>query len=171
MALAKNHGRDVNFCFNRKEAKTHGEGGNLVGAPLKGRVLVVDDVITAGTAINEAVDIINAQPDAKLEAVVIALDRQERASEESPESAIMQVEKRLGIKVLTVYGGRAYEPQIEALEKAIAELTPRRRVILLAARLQGMPQREIASRLGVSLRLVEKELRLAQEHCARKLGK
>ena len=102
MALAKNHGRDVNFCFNRKEAKTHGEGGNLVGAPLKGRVLVVDDVITAGTAINEAVGIINAQPDAKLEAVVIALDRQERASEESPESAIMQVEKRLGIKVYSV---------------------------------------------------------------------
>ena len=102
IALAKNHGRDVNFCFNRKEAKTHGEGGNLVGAPLKGRVLVVDDVITAGTAINEAVDIINAQPDAKLEAVVIALDRQERASEESPESAIMQVEKRLGIKVYSV---------------------------------------------------------------------
>lgn len=61
--------------------------------------------------------------------------------------------------------------EIEALEKAIAELTPRRRVILLAARLQGMPQREIASRLGVSLRLVEKELRLAQEHCTRKLGK
>lgn len=61
--------------------------------------------------------------------------------------------------------------EIEALEKAIAELTPRRRVILLAARLQGMPQREIANRLGVSLRLVEKELRLAQEHCARKLGK
>ena len=61
--------------------------------------------------------------------------------------------------------------EVEALEKAIAELTPRRRVILLAARLQGMPQREIASRLGVSLRLVEKELRLAQEHCARKLGK
>ncbi|WFD00384.1 hypothetical protein MYAM1_003133 [Malassezia yamatoensis] len=102
MALAKDHGRDVQFCFNRKEAKTHGEGGNLVGAPLKGRVLVVDDVITAGTAINEAVDIINAQPDAKLEAVVIALDRQERASEDSPESAIMQVEKRLGVKVYSV---------------------------------------------------------------------
>lgn len=102
MALAKNHGRDVNFCFNRKEAKTHGEGGNLIGAPLKGRVLVVDDVITAGTAINEAVDIINSQPDAKLVGVVIALDRQERATEDSPESAIMQVEKRLGIKVYSV---------------------------------------------------------------------
>lgn len=102
LALAKNHGRDVAFCFNRKEAKTHGEGGNLVGAPLKGRVLVVDDVITAGTAINEAVDIINAQPDAKLIGVVIALDRQERASEDTQESAIMQVEKRLGIKVYSV---------------------------------------------------------------------
>jgi len=92
----------VNFCFNRKEAKTHGEGGNLIGAPLKGRVLVVDDVITAGTAINEAVDIINAQPDAKLIGVVIALDRQERATEDVPESAIMQVERRLGIKVYSV---------------------------------------------------------------------
>jgi len=102
LALAKNHGRDVNFCFNRKEAKTHGEGGNLIGAPLKGRVLVVDDVITAGTAINEAVDIINAQPDAKLIGVVIALDRQERATEDAPESAIMQVERRLGIKVYSV---------------------------------------------------------------------
>lgn len=102
LALAKNHGRDVNFCFNRKEAKTHGEGGNLVGAPLKGRVLVVDDVITAGTAINETVDIINAQPDAKLAGVVIALDRQERASEDTTESAIMQVEKRLGVSVYSV---------------------------------------------------------------------
>ena len=92
----------MNFCFNRKEAKTHGEGGNLIGAPLKGRVLVVDDVITAGTAINEAVDIINAQPDAKLIGVVIALDRQERATEDVPESAIMQVERRLGIKVYSV---------------------------------------------------------------------
>ena len=102
LALSENHGRDVNFCFNRKEAKTHGEGGNLIGAPLKGRVLVIDDVITAGTAINEAVDIINAQEDAKLVGVVIALDRQERASDDTTESAITQVEKRLGIKVYSV---------------------------------------------------------------------
>ena len=102
LALSKNHGRDANFCFNRKEAKTHGEGGNLIGAPLKGRVLVIDDVITAGTAINEAVDIINAQEDAKLVGVVIALDRQERASDDTTESAITQVEKRLGIKVYSV---------------------------------------------------------------------
>lgn len=102
LALAKNHGRDVGFCFNRKEAKTHGEGGNLIGAPLQGRVLIVDDVITAGTAINEAVDIIHAQPGASLAGVVIALDRQERASEDTHESAITQVEKRLGIKVYSV---------------------------------------------------------------------
>lgn len=102
MALAKDHGRDVPFCFNRKEAKTHGEGGNLIGAPLEGRVLVIDDVITAGTAINEAVDIINSQPNGKMVGVVIALDRQERATEDKPESAIMQVEQRLGVKVYSV---------------------------------------------------------------------
>ena len=95
-------GVEFDVLFNRKEAKTHGEGGNLIGAPLKGRVLVIDDVITAGTAINEAVDIINAQEDAKLVGVVIALDRQERASDDTTESAITQVEKRLGIKVYSV---------------------------------------------------------------------
>lgn len=114
MALAKDHGRDVAFCFNRKEAKTHGEGGNLIGAPLKGRVLVIDDVITAGTAINEAVDIIRAQEDAHLCGVVVALDRQERATEDSSESAIMQVEKRLGINVFSVI---TLEQIIKFLEK------------------------------------------------------
>lgn len=118
MALAKDHGRDVSFCFNRKEAKTHGEGGNLIGAPLKGRVLVIDDVITAGTAINEAVDIINSQEDAKLCGVVIALDRQERATEDSPESAITQVEKRLGINVYSVI---TLEHIIEYMEKTRGE--------------------------------------------------
>ena len=102
LELARIHGRDVPFCFNRKQTKSYGEGGNLIGAPLQGRVLVVDDVITAGTAINEAVDIISAQPDASMVGVVIALDRQERASEETTESAIMQVEKRLGVKVYSV---------------------------------------------------------------------
>ena len=118
MALAKDHGRDISFCFNRKEAKTHGEGGNLIGAPLKGRVLVIDDVITAGTAINEAVDIINSQEDAKLCGVVIALDRQERATEDSPESAITQVEKRLGINVYSVI---TLEHIIEYMEKTRGE--------------------------------------------------
>ena len=76
-ALAEQHGRDLPYCFNRKEAKDHGEGGQLVGAPLKGRVLIVDDVITAGTAVREAVSIIRAAGAAPA-GLVIALDRQER---------------------------------------------------------------------------------------------
>lgn len=63
MALAEHHDRDLPYCFNRKEAKTHGEGGNLVGSPLQGRVMLVDDVITAGTAIRESMEII--QPRAR----------------------------------------------------------------------------------------------------------
>jgi orotate phosphoribosyltransferase len=79
IALADHHGRNVPWCFNRKEAKDHGEGGNLVGASLDGRILVIDDVITAGTAIRESVDIIQTAG-ATLSGVVIALDRQERVS-------------------------------------------------------------------------------------------
>ena len=78
MALALEHGRDVPYAFNRKEAKAHGEGGQIVGAPLQGqRVLIIDDVITAGTAIREAVDIIRQQQ-AEPVGVMIALDRQEK---------------------------------------------------------------------------------------------
>ena len=77
MALYDQHDLDVPYTFNRKEAKTHGEGGSLVGAPLTGRVLVIDDVITAGTAIREAADIVQCHQ-ATLAGVVIALDRQER---------------------------------------------------------------------------------------------
>ncbi|KAN0064690.1 orotate phosphoribosyltransferase [Thecaphora frezii] len=105
MALQLHHGLDVGYCFNRKEAKTHGEGGSLVGAPLKGRVLILDDVITAGTAINEAMQILHSQPDAKLVGVVIALDRQEKSSQDGVEgetSAIKQVEKRYNTNVYSV---------------------------------------------------------------------
>ncbi len=77
VALAEHHDRDLPYCFNRKEAKTHGEGGNLVGSPLQGRVMLVDDVITAGTAIRESMEIIQAQG-AQLAGVLISLDRQER---------------------------------------------------------------------------------------------
>ena len=80
-ALAEGHGRDVPVAFNRKEAKTHGEGGLLIGAPLAGRVLIVDDVITAGTAIRESVGIIRAGG-ATPAGVLIALDRQERGQGE-----------------------------------------------------------------------------------------
>ncbi len=81
VALAEHHDRDVPYCFNRKEAKTHGEGGNLVGSALQGRILLVDDVITAGTAIGESMQIIQAQG-AELAGVLIALDRQERGQGE-----------------------------------------------------------------------------------------
>jgi orotate phosphoribosyltransferase len=99
IALADHHDRDVPWCFNRKEAKEHGEGGNLVGAGLTGRVLVIDDVITAGTAIRESVDIIQAAG-ARLAGVVIALDRQERGRGEL--SAIQEVEQSLGVPVVSI---------------------------------------------------------------------
>lgn len=98
-ALAEHHGRDVPYCFNRKEAKAHGEGGNLVGAPLQGRVVIVDDVITAGTAIRESVDIIRAQ-NATPAGVLIALDRQERGS--GSLSAVQQVEQDFGLRVASI---------------------------------------------------------------------
>lgn len=99
IGLAEVHGRDVPWCFNRKEAKDHGEGGHLVGAPLRGRILVVDDVITAGTAIREAVQIIQAAG-ASLAGVAISLDRQERGS--GARSAIQEVEERLGVRVASI---------------------------------------------------------------------
>src|SRR5271154_424085 len=77
-ALAERHARSLPFAFNRKETKDHGEGGSIVGSPLKGRVLIVDDVITAGTAIRESLDIIRAAG-AQAAGVLLALDRQERA--------------------------------------------------------------------------------------------
>ncbi len=99
VALAEQHQRDVPWCFNRKEAKQHGEGGSLVGAPLVGKVLIVDDVITAGTAIREVMQIIQAQ-DAQAAGVLIALDRQERGTGEL--SAIQEVERDFNIPVLSI---------------------------------------------------------------------
>lgn len=99
VALADHHQRDVPYVFNRKEAKTHGEGGNLVGAPLKGRVLIIDDVITAGTAIREVMEIINKEG-AEPAAVVIALNRQERGKAEL--SAIQEVERDYGMPVVSI---------------------------------------------------------------------
>jgi len=99
IALADHHQRNVPWCFNRKEAKDHGEGGNLVGAELNGRVLIIDDVITAGTAIREAVDIIQAAG-ASTSGVVIALDRQEKG--QGRISAIQEVEESLKIRVTSI---------------------------------------------------------------------
>jgi orotate phosphoribosyltransferase len=99
-ALAQHAGRSLPFAFNRKEAKDHGEGGSIIGSPLKGRVLIVDDVITAGTAIRESIDIIRAAG-AQAAGVLLALDRQERAPE-SRLSAVQEVRNQYGIPVITV---------------------------------------------------------------------
>ena len=98
-ALSVNHEQDKPYAFNRKEAKDHGEGGSIVGAALQGDVLVVDDVITAGTAIREAVDIIKAEG-ADTKAVLIALDRQERGKGEL--SAIQEVRRDYDIDVFSI---------------------------------------------------------------------
>jgi orotate phosphoribosyltransferase len=99
IALADHHKLNVPYCFNRKEAKEHGEGGNLVGAPLQGDILIIDDVITAGTAIRESLAIIDTAG-AKAAGVVIALDRQERG--QSERSAIQEVEQDLGLEVTSI---------------------------------------------------------------------
>jgi len=99
VALADQHQLDVPWCFNRKEAKDHGEGGSLVGAPLAGEVLIIDDVITAGTAIREVMQIIKAQQ-AKAAGVLIALNREERGNGEL--SAIQEVERDFGIPVVSI---------------------------------------------------------------------
>ncbi|KGJ97625.1 orotate phosphoribosyltransferase [Colwellia psychrerythraea] len=99
VALYDHHNLDVPYCFNRKEAKTHGEGGSLVGADLEGKIMLVDDVITAGTAIRESMEIIKAHG-AQLSGVLIALDRQEKGRGEL--SAIQEVERDFGTQVAAI---------------------------------------------------------------------
>jgi len=97
-------GRNVPFAYNRKEAKDHGEGGTLVGAPLQGRVLIVDDVMSAGTAVRESIALINTTK-ARAHAIVIALDRQEKATENGRDvdhSAVQYVQQQLGLQVCAV---------------------------------------------------------------------
>ena len=97
-------GRDVPFAYNRKEAKDHGEGGVLVGAPLQGRVVIIDDVITAGTSVRESVDMIRGAG-AEPAAVLIAMDRMERAGNDgslSPHSAVQEVQQRYGLPVVSI---------------------------------------------------------------------
>jgi len=110
-------GHNLPFCFNRKEAKDHGEGGTLIGAPLAGRVLILDDVISAGTSVRESVDIIRAAG-AQPAGVVIALDRMERGT--GTQSAVEEVRERFGIPVIAVatledlIGYLADSPQLAA---------------------------------------------------------
>lgn len=99
VAMAQNHDMDKPYAFNRKEAKTHGEGGNIVGHPLEGNILIIDDVITAGTAIRESMDMIQANG-AKPAGVVIALDRMEKGKGEL--SAIQEVEQEYQIPVMSI---------------------------------------------------------------------
>lgn len=99
VALSNEYSLDVPYCFNRKEAKTHGEGGSLVGSELQGKIMLVDDVITAGTAIRESMDIIQAHH-AQLAGVLIALDRQEKGKAEL--SAIQEVERDYGARVISI---------------------------------------------------------------------
>ncbi|WP_318482431.1 orotate phosphoribosyltransferase [Photobacterium leiognathi] len=99
VALADHHDVDMPYCFNRKEAKNHGEGGNLVGSALEGRIMLVDDVITAGTAIRESMEIIKANG-ADLAGVLVAIDRQEKGQGEL--SAIQEVERDFGCAVISI---------------------------------------------------------------------
>ena len=99
VALADHYNKDVPYCFNRKEKKAHGEGGTLVGSPLNGKIMLVDDVITAGTAIRESMEII-ADNGADLSGVLIALDRQEKGKAEL--SAIQEVERDFNTQVISI---------------------------------------------------------------------
>ena len=99
VALAEHHNMDVKYCFNRKEAKSHGEGGTLIGAPLEGRILIIDDVITAGTAIREVMTMVELAGGNAV-GVVIGLDRKERGT--SSKSAIQEVEKQFSIPVISI---------------------------------------------------------------------
>ncbi|HIC41112.1 MAG TPA: orotate phosphoribosyltransferase [Piscirickettsiaceae bacterium] len=99
MALNDSFNKNIPYSFNRKEAKTHGEGGSIVGHALEGNILIIDDVITAGTAIREAMDIIDANG-ATAKGVIVAVDRQEKGK--GDQSAIQEVEQNFGISVLSI---------------------------------------------------------------------
>lgn len=111
-ALAEHHDIDVPYAFNRKEAKDHGEGGNIVGGPLEGRILIVDDVITAGTAVREAYQII-AATSADIAGLVISLDREEKG--QGSLSAVQEIKTSLGIPVISIVN---LGDLVESLESA-----------------------------------------------------
>lgn len=117
IALYEQHGLDCPYAFNRKEAKAHGEGGTIVGAALKGRVLVIDDVMTAGTAIREAAVIVTEQG-AELAGVAISLDRQERG--QGSLSAVQEVQANFGVPVISIVG---LNNVIQHVQEQIAEPT------------------------------------------------
>ncbi len=124
IALANQHDVDVPYSFNRKERKTHGEGGQLVGAALTGRVIIIDDVITAGTAVREAIDIISAS-DARPAGIVIGLDRCERGT--GSRSAIDEVRQDLGLQVASVITMHDIIAWLESMGDLSQYLDPMRR--------------------------------------------
>lgn len=115
VALSEHHHRNVAWAFNRKEAKTHGEGGVIVGSPLRGRVVIVDDVITAGTALRESIEIIKATG-AESVAVLLALDRQERG--QGPLSAVQEVVNEYALKCVSIL---TFEQLIDALSASVGD--------------------------------------------------
>ncbi|OOE38214.1 orotate phosphoribosyltransferase [Salinivibrio kushneri] len=119
VALAAHYDVDTPYCFNRKEAKDHGEGGNLVGSALSGRVMLVDDVITAGTAIRESMTLIQAQG-AQLAGVLVAIDRQERGQGEL--SAIQEVERDFDCQVVSIISLADLVTYLEQSQAAPAQL-------------------------------------------------
>lgn len=100
IALAEYYQQNVSYCFNRKETKTYGEGGSLVGSTLKGKVMLVDDVITAGTTIHESINIINSYTNTKLVGILISLDRQERGN--NIFSTSQEIEFKYGCKIMSI---------------------------------------------------------------------
>ena len=100
MALFNDFGRDVPYAYNRKEKKDHGEGGMLVGAPLEGKALIIDDVMTAGTAVREVIELVSSQSNAEIAGVVVAIDRQEKGKGDL--SAIQEIEKEFNIPVASI---------------------------------------------------------------------
>lgn len=129
IALSSQHHRNVPWAFNRKEAKDHGEAGVIVGAPLSGRVVIVDDVITAGTATRESVDAIRAAG-AMAVGVALAIDRQERGL--SDRSAVQEVEAQYGLRCVAIV----------TLEELIGALEAERRSAPLSSQTRGIPTPE-----------------------------
>ncbi|KAJ9123611.1 orotate phosphoribosyltransferase [Naganishia onofrii] len=99
--LYEKHGKDKAYCYNRKEKKDHGEGGDMVGAPLKGKIVIIDDVLTSGKAIREAIAILKSHPEAQLVGIVQLVDRQERG-QQGTGSTVQEVEKEFNVPVVSI---------------------------------------------------------------------
>ncbi|TYJ58945.1 orotate phosphoribosyltransferase [Cryptococcus floricola] len=126
VALYQQTGKDIGYCYNRKEKKDHGEGGTMVGAPLKGRIVIIDDVLTSGKAIREAIAILQASPDAKLVGIVQLVDRQEKGQGGSGKSTVQEVEEEFGVPVEPIIGLDdiiAYLESSGKWEKELKEVT------------------------------------------------